>query len=206
MKKLENRILINNKRLSASENKFEVLKKLENRILTMEGELQLLKSRIVELTSQKEVRIKFNLVGAIKYIIKDVPETTYPPYHDQRRILPSKEKALYDFSLSKSHFPKGLHLKRFEITFSREYHAESDYDPAALRFDVRYPPTRNSSEKVISTSISLQGSLKSWKDEFLRIQIKEGVPPSYLRIYVTESGDFALLLKNMQVVAVFGKK
>lgn len=148
--------------------------------------------------------LQLNKIGETKYIIKDVPVTTYPPYHDGRRIRPSSTNPVYEFNLSNITPPSNMRLHKMNIAFERQYYADSNYDPAEIRLDIIYPPTSNSTEKTISSSTSFDGPLKNWITENMEIDIAQGVPPEKLKFFATQSGDLAFLIRNMQVDAIFG--
>ena len=147
--------------------------------------------------------ISFNLQAEIKHIIKDVPDTPYPPYHDGRRIRPSSREPIYEFLMSAIQFPQNSTLNQLSISYRYQYYAETNYDPATMKFSVIYPRTSHTQQRIVTSSKSYTGPMKRWKEDVMVVHITRGGPPKSLSIYVTDSGDFEFMLRDMQVDAIF---
>ncbi|ABL64335.1 hypothetical protein [Chlorobium phaeobacteroides] len=157
------------------------------------------------LIKSKEVVIAFNDVGAIKHIIKDIPSTPYPPYHDRSRIRPSSDIPVYSFPTATISFAQGVHFNKYRITFAWQYHADSNYDPATVEFKVKYPADAHTPSRIETVSKSYQEPLKIWQTATVEINVPKGIPPESLQIFVPQSGDFDFMIKDMHVEALFGE-
>ncbi len=140
-----------------------------------------------------------------KHIMKDVPETAYKPYHDGSRIKPSSVIPVYSLNFNETQYPQSTLLSSVNVQYDWQYHADSNYDTADLKFELKYPASVNTKEKTVNFLKAYDSPLKTWQHESLTMPIENGVPPKNLNIYATSSGDFELMVKNMDIHTVFKK-
>jgi hypothetical protein len=145
------------------------------------------RAEILELASDQKTR----------YIIKETPGCTYPPYLDGRRIAPSMTEPAYSFDLNVKKTNPNTTLSFIIVSFLWRYFAKTNFRGAELVFKwsgLKIP-------EVMMGSYSFP--LKIIQRERLVFAVDKDSEIKCLNIYVPQAGDFSFEIQQMKIEGLF---